>query len=143
MIPAKIKKLKKEKRVDSVVPVMNDWIRPWSPIRCMMSPMFLASKKRIGNLINLAIKSEIKVMLIRVFMCRLIQLWMKPTPVWVIDSTSCDTSINVIKFRLLFPIPWSTMACVRKGKMREKTLPNSIPIISWNNCDLYGNRYRR
>ena len=74
MIPAKIKKLKKEKRVDNVVPVMNDWIRAWSPILCMMSPMFFASKKRIGNLISLAMKSEIRVMLIRVFMCRLIQL---------------------------------------------------------------------
>ena len=67
-------KLKNENIVVRVVPVINDWMRPWSPIRCMISPMFFASKKRIGSLISLARKSEIRVILIRVFMCRLIQL---------------------------------------------------------------------
>lgn len=42
--------------MDNAVPVINDWIRPWSPIRCRISPMFFASKKRIGSLISLAIK---------------------------------------------------------------------------------------
>ena len=34
---AKTMKLKNEKMVDSVLPVMNDWMRLWSPMRCRFS----------------------------------------------------------------------------------------------------------
>ena len=94
-------KLKNEKMVDSALPVMNDWMRLWSPMRCRMSPMFFTSKKCSGSFISFIRKSDISVMLTRAFMCSVIQLCRKFTPVCVTDNTSWAMSISVIRFRLL------------------------------------------
>ena len=62
------KKLMNEKRVESVVPVRKDRMRLLSPMRCIMSPTFFESKNRRGSFISFVKKSDMREILIRLFM---------------------------------------------------------------------------
>ena len=95
-------------------------------MRCMISPVFFESKKRIGSFSNLKIKSEISATLIRVLICVNIQLCMKPTDNWLVDNINCVTNIRIIKFKLLFNTPTSIIDCVKNGNINWNTSPNSI-----------------
>ena len=123
-------KLTKEKSVLMDVPVMKASTRSWSPMRCMISPTILVSKKCKGRRISLARKSEIKAILILVFTCSNIQLRMKSTDSLAIKITNCDIRIKVMKPRLLSRIPVSTRLCVRKGRMSCSTLAVTMPSTS-------------
>ena len=69
---------------------MKASMRSWSPMRCMISPTILVSKKCKGRRISLARKSEIKAILILVFTCSNIQLRMKSTDSLAIKITNCE-----------------------------------------------------
>ena len=74
-------KLTNENRVLSVEEVRKASIRLWSPIRCMMSPIILVSKKAMGSFISLMRKSEMMEMLMRVLMWSRIHERMNSTAV--------------------------------------------------------------
>ena len=101
------KKLNNEKKVAREELVRKLSIREWSPMRCMISPVFFESKKRMGSFSNLKIKSEISATFIRVLICVNVQLRMKPTDNWLVDKINCVTNIRIIKFKLLFNTPTS------------------------------------
>ena len=50
--------VKKEKTMLISVPVKNDWIRPLSPMRCIISPSIFASKNDMGNRMSLLKNSD-------------------------------------------------------------------------------------
>lgn len=60
-------------------PIRNALIRPWSLIRCIISPKSFVSKKCSGNLINFIRKSEIRVIEIRALTWSNIQLRINST----------------------------------------------------------------
>ena len=84
---------------------------------------------------------EINEMLMRVFTCSNIQLRMNSTESCDTDTTSCATSIKVIKKRFPSRIPTSTNDCVRNGNISCSSVPTSIPNNNCTNSFRYGNRY--
>jgi hypothetical protein len=115
--------LKNENSVVSELPVRKDFMRSLSPMRCIISPTFLLSKKRSGSRISFAKKSEISEMLMRVLTCKLTQLCRKFTAVCVQNKINCAIKTRVTKLRLFVAMPLSTMLCVRNGKISDKMLP--------------------
>ena len=122
-----MKKLTNENSVATDEPVRKLSMRLWSPMRCMMSPIILVSKKRSGSFISFIRKSDMSDMLMRVFMWSNIQLRMNSTESWETETTSWAIRISVIKPRFPSRIPTSTNDCVRKGNISCKRLTANIP----------------
>ena len=112
-------------------PVRKVWMRLWSPMRCMMSPVIFESKNEMGSRMSLARKSEMREMLTRVVMCSISQLRISSLAVWPRTSTTCAMSITTMKLRSPVPIPVSITDWVRNGRMRLMMLPVSMASRSW------------
>ena len=61
-----------ENTIRMLLPNRKPFIRPWSPIRCKMSPVMRESKNCKGIAVSLIKKSEINAISMREFMCSII-----------------------------------------------------------------------
>ena len=95
--------------------VRNSSILSLSRMRCVRSPTSFESKKWSGIRIILTRKSATSEMLMRVFIYSVIQFLVMPTTTTDNNITNCAIRISVTMFTSRFPIPLSTIACVRNG----------------------------
>ena len=119
------RKVKNENNKLRLLEVRNCSTRRWSSMRCKRSP------------ISLMKKSEMSEMLIRVEMCRSIFERIKSMAVRLkrsVISASSTNHTNPISFP---PIPVSTMAWVRNGKMSCSSEPSNNPSINCVKKRLY------
>ena len=124
---AKRKKLRNENMMLMELPIRNDLMRSWSPMRCMMSPVILVSKKWSGSFISFIRKSDMSAMLMRALMCSSIQLRRKLMASCATKSDNWAMSTSVTRPRLLSFTPTSTSICVSNGNAICRRLPNSMP----------------
>ena len=112
-------------------PVRNSSILSLSRMRCVRSPTSFESKKWSGIRIILTRKSATSEMLMRVFIYSVIQFLVMPTTTTDNNITNCAIRISVTMFTSRFPIPLSTIACVRNGaaNCRPLTMPIAISIF--------------
>ena len=80
--------LKNENNVFMLLEVRKLCILELSRIRCIISPIILISKKRMGSFISFIRKSEIMEMLILAVICNKIQLRINSTMVWLVNNTN-------------------------------------------------------
>lgn len=105
-------------------------MRLLSSIRCNRSPINFVSKNLIGNFINLIKKSERSEILIRVEICKSIFERMKSIAMRLKSNTISAIRISQTKLISLPPIPISTIAWVRNGKINCSREPRINPSIS-------------
>lgn len=106
-------------------------------MRCKRSPISLVSKNFIGSFINLMKKSDMSEILIRVEMCRSILERIKSMAVRLKRSIVSANSTNHTKPMSFPPIPVSTIACVKKGKISCRSEPSNKPSINCVKKRLY------
>ena len=87
-------KLMEANRIPTVSLIRKLRIRPWSPRRCIRSPVIFVSKKRMGRLISFRQKSETRARSIRVLTCKAVQLCKKPTAMSVKVRINCEMRIR-------------------------------------------------